>query len=383
MTNTRLTDEQILDLLLQAHDGQPVAIVCEQYGVTPQTFYSWRHKYATRVLDRLTNRRAAVESENERLKAEAHDGELREVTVLLSDLRGFTSLSERCTPQQIVKLLNRYFALMTRIILDHGGTIDKFMGDAIMVLFGAPLYRSDDAMQAIACAIEMEMAMEAFNRESAAEGLDPLYMGIGINTGPVIAGHLGSPLHSEYTVIGDDVNLASRIEAHTLRGQILISEKTYALTQSAIEVGLINEISVKGKQAPVRMYELLGTREPRVLKVPRRDGRCSPRVPVNMPMRYQVIDDKTVLPDEHIGTIDDLSYGGLRMTSATPLIALTEIRILQLQSLITPEIVSIYARVRRLSGAGGSVSYHLEFTSIDPESCRAIKEYVDTLVQRR
>ncbi len=182
----------------------------------------------------------------------------RQVTIHISDLRGFTSVAEKYTALGMVELLNRYFERMSEIIIRHGGTIDKFMGDAIMVLFGAPIVRDDDIEAALACAIEMQIAMDDINGQNKAYGIAPLYMGIGINTGEVVVGHLGSTLHSEYTVIGDQVNLASRVEAHSLRGQILLSENTYLLARDFIETGDVNEVKVKGKKSSLRIYELLG-----------------------------------------------------------------------------------------------------------------------------
>ena len=151
----------------------------------------------------------------------------RRVTILLSDLRGFTAVAERYTALEMVEALNRYFERMSEIIIRHGGTIDKFMGDSIMALFGAPTLREDDLEAALACAVEMQIAMNDINEQNKSHGMAPLFMGIGINTGVVVAANLGSSLHSEYTVIGDHVNLASRVEAHSLRGQILLSENTY------------------------------------------------------------------------------------------------------------------------------------------------------------
>ena len=383
MKPTHFSDDQIVRLLLAAHDGTSVADLCHRHQIAVDTFNQWRHRYAAQLEAAITDRLKAIESENRRLKALAHGTEIRRVTVLLSDLRGFTALSERFSSLQVVNLLNRYFERMTRIIIDHGGTIDKFMGDAIMALFGAPKQHDDDVPKALACAIEMQIAMEVFNREIAAEGIDSLFMGIGINTGDVIAGHLGSSLHSEYTVIGDQVNLASRIEAHTLRGQILISESTYRLAQDYIEIGMINEVSVKGKTAPVKMIELRGTTRPRRLQVPRLECRTSPRVQVDIPMRYQVLNDKTVMPTPYVGTIEDLGYGGMRMSSTMRLDPFTDVKIVQLQSLGSAEVMSIYAKVRRLEEGKDLLTYHLEFTSIDPDSQKAIKDHVDTLVQRR
>lgn len=383
MTSERFTDDQIIRLLLAAHDGQSEEDLCRSNAIDVDTFLQWKSSYADQLDAALVQRLKSAEIETERLKTLAENVETRQVTILLSDIRGFTAMSERYSAHQVVKLLNRYFERMTRIILDYGGTIDKFMGDSIMALFGAPKQRGDDVARALACAVEMQIAMEIFNHENMAAGLDKLYMGIGINTGEVIAGRLGSLLHSEYTVIGDQVNLASRIEAHTLRGQILISENTFQLAQDYIDIGLINEVSVKGKMAPIRMIELRGVHKPRSMKVPQLEIRSSPRVEVDIPISYQILSEKTVMPAPYFGTIADLGYGGMRMTTDARLDPFTDVKVLQLQPLLAVDQMSIYAKVRRLTEGKDAVSYHLEFTSIDPASQKVIKAHVDTLVQRR
>ena len=146
----------------------------------------------------------------------------RKVTVLLADLRGFSAITAGHPPGVVIELLNPWLIRMSEIIACHQGTIDKFMGDSIMVLFGAPVGRQNDVRRALACAVEMQIAMVALNLEQTRKGLPELFMGIGINTGKVLAGMLGSEQYSEYTVIGEEVNLAARIEAFSLRGQVLI-----------------------------------------------------------------------------------------------------------------------------------------------------------------
>jgi len=172
----------------------------------------------------------------------------KDVTILLSDLRGFTSMSENYNPLEIISFLNRYFSAMSEIIQQYDGTIDKFMGDSIMVVFGTPESRTDDIERSLACAIEMQIRLTSINEENKELGYPPLYMGIGINTGRVVAGKLGSDLYSQYTVIGDHVNLASRIESYSLRGQVLISEHTYDLAKDFIKTGQENTLHLKAKK---------------------------------------------------------------------------------------------------------------------------------------
>lgn len=306
----------------------------------------------------------------------------RHVTILLSDLRGFTSVAEKYTTFEMVDALNRYLERMSEIIIRHRGTIDKFMGDAIMALFGAPTERADDVEAALACAIEMQIAMNDINEANKTCGMTSLHMGIGINTGEVVAGHFGSELHSEYTVIGDHVNLASRVGAHSLRGQILLSENTYRHASGYIEVGNINEVKVKGKKGAVRMYELLSTRRPKILLAPQREIRNSPRVDVDMPVVFQVLEGKSVLPKECSGRIANISYCGMHMVSPVSIEAFSDIKIALPTSLMDDtEATEIYAKVLRVSTADETCECRIEFTYIDSRAQQLIKEFVDGAVE--
>ncbi len=229
----------------------------------------------------------------------------RPVTILLSDIRGFTSLAETYSAMTVMDMLNRYFSVMTDVIVQHGGTIDKLMGDSIMVLFGAPNTADDDVERALACAVGMQQAMSDFNEQNLALGLPELFMGIGINSGDVVAGPVGSKHHREYTVIGDEVNLVSRIEAQSLRGQILISEGSYQLAKDYVLVGQPNRVQVKGKRVPVNLYELLWTTRPRAMTVPRREIRKSPRIQVSMPCVFQRVEGKKVVSERFQGEVID------------------------------------------------------------------------------
>ena len=185
-------------------------------------------------------------------------GEEREVTILFSDIRDFTALSEKMPPAELLALLNRYLDRMSGIIEKHGGVIDKYIGDAIMALFGAPVAAPDAADRALAAAREMDAALTELNRELAAEGRPALAIGIGINTGPVVAGNMGSKTRLNYTVIGDGVNLASRLESLTkdpaYQTRIIISEATLRAVKHRPPVRELGEVRVKGKQEAVRIY---------------------------------------------------------------------------------------------------------------------------------
>jgi len=307
--------------------------------------------------------------------------ETRRVTILLSDLRGFTAISEKFSAMDMIAALNRYYERMTEIILRHGGSIDKFMGDAIMALFGAPTVLENDIEAALTCAIEMQMAMEEINIENQRHGMALLHMGIGINTGEVVVGQLGSWRHSEYTAIGDQVNLASRVEAHSLRGQILLSESTYEHAKDFIDIGDINEVKVKGKKDSVRMFELLGIRGPHPLTAPKREVRNSPRVEVDLPLVFQTLDGKSVLPEQRTGRIVDISYGGMSVASVDGMEPFVDIKMALSLTLMGRELTEIYAKVLRVAVIDGEYRFPVEFTAIDTAGQKAIKELVDSIVE--
>ena len=306
--------------------------------------------------------------------------ESRSVTILLSDIRGFTALAETFSAMTVMEMLNRYFSNMTNVIVKHGGTIDKLMGDSIMVLFGAPHSAYNDVERAIACAVEMQQAMSEFNEQNILLGLPEMYMGIGINSGEVVAGLVGSEHHREYTVIGDEVNLTSRIEAQSLRGQILISEKTYLLAKSFVLVGEPNKVQVKGKREAVCLYDLMGTTRPRAMTVPRREIRKSPRISVQMPCFFQRLEGKLVQLEQFRGEVIDIGYNGLLMTSPVPLEAFSEIKIVVSLQLLGAETTDIYARVIKAERGGSGFNCSLEFTSMDMAGQQTIKRFVDNLI---
>jgi class 3 adenylate cyclase len=184
-------------------------------------------------------------------------GEVREVAMLMSDLRGFSELSERLGAPAMIGLLNQYLAKMTPVIIQHGGIINEFIGDAIFVLFGAPFGRPDDAERAVRCAHAMQQALSEFNADNRRRGLPELSMGIGLHVGPVVAGNIGSTERVKYGVVGPAVNLVARIQALTLGGEVLLSDAIRNLVASRIEVGPGRLERFKGVRDAVLVYRLL------------------------------------------------------------------------------------------------------------------------------
>ncbi|HYO62870.1 MAG TPA: adenylate/guanylate cyclase domain-containing protein [Pyrinomonadaceae bacterium] len=179
------------------------------------------------------------------------------LTVLFADIRGFTSLSETAQPEKVVQLLNRYFTAMSDIIFAHGGTLDKYIGDGLMALFGAPTVSPEDACNAVAAAVQMQRQMEEINEDLVRDGFEPIHIGIGLHTGVATVGYIGSERRSEYTAIGDTVNLASRLEAVAQPGQILLSEATAAAAANAgCTFRPRPAIMVKNRVQPVPLFDV-------------------------------------------------------------------------------------------------------------------------------
>ena len=207
----------------------------------------------------------AVLKDTSRLKL---GGEKKELTALFSDIRGFTTISERLQPEELVHLLNSYLTPMTDIVFQHEGTLDKYMGDAIMAIFGAPVDQPDHATRACITALDMMARLNELQAKWRAEGLPEVDIGIGLNSGMMVVGNMGSAMRFDYTVMGDNVNLASRLEGINKEygTNIVISENTLALAKNDVYVRELDAVRVKGKRDPVRIFELRGRGKPEAME---------------------------------------------------------------------------------------------------------------------
>ncbi len=187
-------------------------------------------------------------------------GEEREVTILFSDIRNFTGLAERLEPTEVVDLLNDYFSEMVGVISRNGGILNKFIGDGMVAIFGAPESHGNDAERAVKTALEMMERLKEFNRKLAAKGRRELSIGVGINTGRVVVGNIGSTERMEYTAVGDAVNLASRLEElnKDLGTGILISPSTYEQVKAVVQTKKLEQVKIEGKEKGVWVYEVVG-----------------------------------------------------------------------------------------------------------------------------
>lgn len=251
-----------------------------------------RNAYIRATFDRYVSADIA-----ENLLATSHgprlSGERRRVTILLCDLRGFTPLCQQLDPELVVRVLNRYLTSMTEVIRELGGTIDEFTGDGVLALFGAPVTRDDDALRAVACAVKMQRAMEHVNALNERDHMPRLQMGVGLDTGDVLVGSIGSLVRAKYTAVGLAVNLAARIEACTVGGQVLASGATLEAAGPSVRVGRITRIEAKGFPHPIELYDVRGVGAPHEVTLP---DEISPRRPLARPVRVRC----AALEDKHL-----------------------------------------------------------------------------------
>jgi len=252
-------------------------------------------------------------------------GEKRSVTIMMTDLRGFTAMSERLQPEQVVQMLNTYFEVMVGIILKYNGTINEIIGDALLIIFGAPQQMPVRTRKAIACTIEMQNAMAQVNKENRAQGLPELEMGIGLNETDVIVGNIGSSQRIKYAAVGSGVNMTSRIESYSVGGQILISESVFQETGHILHIDAQREVMPKGAETPLKIYEVGGIAGEYNLSLERKDP-----APVflaqQVSLQYTVLEGKDARAQGLKGAIVRLSRNSAEMILNQPLKILSNLK---------------------------------------------------------
>lgn len=303
-------------------------------------------------------------------EALALGGQRRMVTMLMSDIRGFSAISQTLPPETVVDMLNVYLGRMTEIIARHGGTINEFIGDAIFVLFGAPLRHDDDAARAVACALEMQLAMNDVNAQLTSRDLPALEMGIGINTGEVVVGNIGSKRRMKYAAVGSHVNLTARIESYTVGGQVLISDATLHAVP-AVEVSGDMQVQAKGFSAPIPIHEVHGIGAPYHLVLPAREEALTP-LDAPIPCRCVILDGKHVEGDRFDAVIERLSTVAAWLRTEQPLRRFDNLKI-ALPSLdgSGEPLGDLYAKVIDEGDARGH--WTLRFTAVPQDVDLAIR----------
>ncbi len=292
-------------------------------------------------------------------------GEEREVTILMSDLRGFTALVARLAPQEVIAFLNLYLEAMVDVISHYGGTIDEIIGDAILVLFGAPLASDEHAAKAVACGLAMQLAMTDVNQRLTAKGGTELEMGIGINTGRVIVGNIGSMRRTKYAAVGSNVNLAGRIESFTTGGQLLISESTRAAIKSPLRLDAQFQVEPKGAKERLQLHEVGGIGEPFNLSLPSRSAALDP-LAVPLPFAFTVLEEKFLGRTVHVGHLVAVSAIEAGIESEQTLAPLSNLKLEVKPGVGANPGGEIYAKViGAVAGVTGQT--RIRFTSVSPE----------------
>lgn len=297
------------------------------------------------------------------------------VTVLLSDLRGFTSLSETRDPEEMVQYLNRYLERMSKVIMGYNGMIDEFIGDAILVIFGVPEKRYDDPFRAVACALAMQRALAELNKETAGEGTPPLEMGIGINTGSVIVGNIGSEMRLKYGIVGTAMNMAARIESNTIGGQVLIGKDTYDLVKNVVTADSPQTVMMKGFKQPLVIYPVTAIGPPYDVALTHQSGGRD-GVEINLPFHFWKVDGKRIGSEAMEGETVMLRENIITVSVHSRLEPLTDIKLIFDFCMDAHCFDDIYAKVVSVDGKETNAKHQLRITSISPKDREMLKKWI-------
>ena len=292
-------------------------------------------------------------------------GEEREASILLSDLRGFTAMAARLNPHEVIEVLNLYLEAMVDVIGRHQGTIDEIIGDGILVIFGAPVACQDHADKAVACGLAMQLAMTEVNRRLVANGGAEVEMGIGVHTGRVIVGNIGSLRRTKYAAVGANVNLVGRIQSFTTAGQLLISEDTRRSVKSPLRIDGQYVVEPKGVSGSLLLHEIGAIGEPFGLALP---SRAVPThmLPTPLRIRFTVLEEKFVGRTVHEGQLTALSTLAAVMESDLTPGVLSNLQITVAVTPLGNPPGEIYGKaVESVAGTPGQVK--IRFSSVTPE----------------
>jgi class 3 adenylate cyclase len=310
---------------------------------------------STKVMDTLLENPSALEL----------GGERKNVTIMMSDLRGFTAITERLDPEQVVSMLNTYFEVMVEVVHQYNGTINEITGDSLLVIFGAPQDIPDRSQQAIACSIAMQNAMSRVNEKNQLAGIPELQMGIGLHDSEVIVGNIGSSKRIKYSVVGSGVNLASRIESYSVGGQILISESVYKKAGDKLRIDGQREVLPKGSEVPVKIFEIGGIAGRYNLALEKKDHNII-ALSKKIPLRYTILKGKHVGGKNLEGSIVGLSRKGAEILLDVPVEQFSDIKMNLRDVYEELSIKDFYGKIIEQSG-NGEHNYLIRFTSLPLE----------------
>jgi class 3 adenylate cyclase/HAMP domain-containing protein len=300
-------------------------------------------------------------------------GETREVSLIMSDLRGFTAIIAEMDPEEVIAFLNRYLSRMIAILLDNRAVIDEILGDGILAFFGAPEPLEDHPARAVACALSMQAAMDEINAENEADGMPRLAMGIGVNTGSVVVGNIGSERRTKYSVVGSDVNFASRMEAFALAGQVLISASTYSRVKDLVEVDKVLTAEMKGMPGQATLYDVRGISAPYHIRLPDKSERLR-KLPDRIEVQIHRLKDKIVTDATGRAWVTHLCDTAAQVTSEGHLEAWEDLRLILLDGNGEPAPGHIYGKVTRVTPReDGHFEVLINFTSVPAEIYRTFR----------
>ena len=299
-------------------------------------------------------------------------GEKRVITVLMSDLRGYTRFAEQGDPAWVMDVLNGYLARMTDIIVEHGGTVNEFMGDGIVAVFGAPVAHPDHPERAAGAALAMQRAMVDINESHVARGLPRFEMGIGLNTGEAVVGNIGSEQRAKYTVVGAAVNLAARVESATVGGQVFMSAGTHERIRDLAEVADTISVELKGLAEPLTLYELVALRGRFAQRLPSPAGE-EPIADVAVPMLCRVLEGKVIGLESIPGVVVRLGRHQAEARLPRRLPVLTNVRFRLQYPGLGVESGDIYGKVVA-SPDGDEALHRIRLTSVDAIDQKIIED---------
>jgi len=302
-------------------------------------------------------------------------GRRQTVTVLMSDLRGFSDLSDARDPEDMVRILNRYLEAMTQVIERFDGVIDEFIGDAILTVFGIPEEKGDDPFRAAACALAMQRTLIELNREMTDEGLPPLEMGVGINTGLVVVGNLGSEARTKYGIVGAAVNVASRIESNTVGGQVLVGEATFDRISDRVTALAPMTVMMKGMKKPLVCYPVTAVGKPFDIRL--EPQAADPLVEIRLPINLWLLDEKKVVAGPFSGETRQLNASTLVVAVGHTLTALTNVKLLFTFCQAAHCFSDVYAKVIAVENEPSATVCRLHVTYMDQQDKALLDRWIE------